>query len=245
MPFTTMSNYNWLFDADLSAQEQFSTSPDILSGTFSAATHVDQAPETRSSTHTFATGVPSENTPVISEPIMAADRATSQHHAVVSDMSIGDPKTLSLPPFPFANGSQPITNETAGRFPTTTQSFTAPNDETRIPRDLPTPRQERLGIGFERPLSTTNPSASLPVIDGIARAQVLDLIDVARPVTPDGFYISRNHPLLSLSCLVAGRTRSARVPRDLGRDVRLGGARQERQPPDLPLDVVDVRLGQR
>ncbi|KAF2146659.1 uncharacterized protein K452DRAFT_323781 [Aplosporella prunicola CBS 121167] len=200
MPFTTMSNYNWLFDADLSAQEQFSTSPDILSGTFSAATHVDQAPETRSSTHTFATGVPSENTPVISEPIMTADGAASQHRAVVGDMSIGDPKTLSLPPFPFANGSQPIPNDTAGRF-SIPQSFTAPNDETRTPRNLPTPRQERLGVDFERPLSTMNPSASLPVIDGIARAQVLDLIDVARPVTPDGFYISRNHPLLSLSCL--------------------------------------------
>ncbi|GME48857.1 uncharacterized protein LTHEOB_10743 [Neofusicoccum parvum] len=69
------------------------------------------------------------------------------------------------------------------------------------PPDLLSVRQTQLGIDFERPMSSMNRSASLPVIDEVARAQVLDVIEAAKPITPDGLYISRNHPLLSLSSL--------------------------------------------
>ncbi|KAK8222021.1 hypothetical protein M8818_000189 [Zalaria obscura] len=44
-------------------------------------------------------------------------------------------------------------------------------------------------------------SSSLPKIDEIARAQVLDLVEISQPVTPDGYYITPDHPLLSLASL--------------------------------------------
>ena len=54
---------------------------------------------------------------------------------------------------------------------------------------------------FERPMSMLQPSRCLPIIDELARAQMLDLIDVCQPMAPDGSLVMRDNPLLSLSCL--------------------------------------------
>lgn len=226
MPFTTMSNYNWLFDVDLGAtaavHQQFATSPpDLLSGTFSA-THVDQAaPDSRSSTHTFATGVPAEHTPAVSElATLSADGSSiattaaapttlshaQSHTSMIPEMSMTDSSTLSLPslepqPSAFADGQHSIATGRSA-FMNTTPPLNAPTeDDARVAHDSLAVRQTQLGIDFERPMSSMNRSASLPVIDEVARAQVLDVIEAAKPITPDGLYISRNHPLLSLSSL--------------------------------------------
>ena len=50
-------------------------------------------------------------------------------------------------------------------------------------------------------MSMLQPSRSLPIIDELARAQILDLIDITQPTAPDGSIVTRYHPLLSLSCL--------------------------------------------
>lgn len=224
MPFTTMSNYNWLFDVDLAAtaaHQQFETSaPDILSGTF-PATHVDQAaPDRRSSTHTFATGVPAEHTPTVSDhATLTADGSsmtasttftyTQSNESMMPGMSIADSSTLTLPSLDqqystFTDGQNSVASATTGLSGIThtraPQSISV-EDETRAARDSLAARQAQLGIDFERPMSSMNRSASLPIIDEVARAEVLDVIEAARPVTPDGLYISRNHPLLSLSSL--------------------------------------------
>ncbi|KAF9633498.1 hypothetical protein BFW01_g4392 [Lasiodiplodia theobromae] len=222
MPFTTMNNYNWLFDVDLgaTAAQQFSAStPDILSGTFTA-THVDQAaPDHRPSTHTFPTGVPTEHTPAVSElaplstdePSIAAPTAPSatlshpqSNSSVLPDMSLPDSTTISLPSLEFAEKHHAVGSAAIGRShiinaPT---PLSMPNEESaKAARDSLAARQAHFGIDFERPMSSMNRSASLPVIDEVARAQVLDVIEAARPITPDGLYISRSHPLLSLSSL--------------------------------------------
>jgi len=41
----------------------------------------------------------------------------------------------------------------------------------------------------------------LPIIDELARQQILDLIDITQPTAPDGSIVMRDHPLLSLICL--------------------------------------------
>lgn len=46
-----------------------------------------------------------------------------------------------------------------------------------------------------------HPSRHLPIIDELARQQMLDLIDITQPTAPDGSLVMRDHPLLSLSCL--------------------------------------------
>lgn len=52
---------------------------------------------------------------------------------------------------------------------------------------------------IERPISMLHPSRSLPIIDELARQQLLDLIDIIQPTAPDGSIVMRDHPLLSLS----------------------------------------------
>ncbi|KAL1651220.1 hypothetical protein SLS58_000558 [Diplodia intermedia] len=203
MPFTTMNNYNWLFDVDLGAPaaQQFSAStPDILSG------------------------VPPEHTPAVSElaPLStdehttAAPTAPSAAHShsqsnssMLPDLSLPDSTTLSLHSLEpqhsaFADEQHSVSGTTIGRSQTTSvlTPLSMPVEErARGVRDSLAARQAHLGIDFERPMSSMNRSASLPVIDEVARAQVLDVIEAARPITPDGLYISRNHPLLSLSSL--------------------------------------------
>ncbi|EKG22110.1 Transcription factor fungi [Macrophomina phaseolina MS6] len=221
MPFTTMNNYNWLFDVDLgaAATQQFTASPpDILSGTF-PATHVDQAaPDSQPSTHTFPTGVTTEHTPAASElatlstngstmTVSAASISQSQSNpSLMHDMSMAHSATVSLPSLEpqhstLTDGHQSVASGTPGRS-RIMNGATSPNTSTdTATRDSLSVRQAQLGIDFERPMSSMNGSANLPVIDEIARAQVLDVIEAARPVTPDGLYISRNHPLLSLSSL--------------------------------------------
>ncbi|KAI5377332.1 hypothetical protein J4E82_003783 [Alternaria postmessia] len=56
-------------------------------------------------------------------------------------------------------------------------------------------------LDVERPMSLLQPSRSLPIIDELARQQLLDLIDIIQPTVPDGSIVMRDHPLLSLSCL--------------------------------------------
>ncbi|OJD29075.1 c2h2 finger domain transcription factor [Diplodia corticola] len=228
MPFTTMNNYNWLFDVDLGAPaaQHFSTStPDILSGTFTA-THVDQAaPDPQPSTHTFPTGVPPEHTPAVSElaliptdehsiaaptaPSAALSHAQS-NSSMLPDMSLPESTSLSLPSLEpqhsaFADEQRSVTAaSTIGRSQTMNipTPLSMPIEErARVARESLATRQAQIGIDFERPMSSMNRSASLPVIDEVARAQVLDVIEAARPITPDGLYISRSHPLLSLSSL--------------------------------------------
>lgn len=125
------------------------------------------------------------------------------------DMSMANSTTISLPSLEpqhqiLADGQQSVSSGTTGRSQAVniaTPSNTPTEDVTRAARDSLSARQAQLGIDFERPMSSMNRSASLPIIDEVARAQVLDVIEAAKPVTPDGLYISRNHPLLSLSSL--------------------------------------------
>lgn len=50
-------------------------------------------------------------------------------------------------------------------------------------------------------MSMLQPSRSLPIIDELARQQLLDLIDITQPTAPDGSIVMRDHPLLTLTCL--------------------------------------------
>jgi hypothetical protein len=78
-------------------------------------------------------------------------------------------------------------NHMANAF--STNAFTQQSRSIQIPLDI------------ERPMSLLQPSRCLPIIDELARQQVLDLIDIAQPTAPDGSLVMRDHPLLSLSSL--------------------------------------------
>ncbi|KAK7540938.1 fungal-specific transcription factor domain-containing protein [Phyllosticta citribraziliensis] len=201
MPFTTMSNYNWLFDLDLATQQSLSTSPDLF-----APTHVHQAPESQASTHTLEIGLNRRHTPAVSDLATSTNgramNATNQsHYAMIPELSMET--GISLPPLApqrtIADTSPPLSSVTRSSVANGSESLRA--NEARGSRKSLAPTQGTPDMDFERPMSTLNRSAMLPVIDEATKNKIVDLIDAAKPVTPDGFYISRSHPLLTLPSL--------------------------------------------
>ncbi|KAK8164255.1 fungal-specific transcription factor domain-containing protein, partial [Phyllosticta citrichinensis] len=201
MPFTTMSNYNWLFDLDLATQQSLSTSPDLF-----APTHVHQAPESQASTHTLEIGLNRRHTPAVSDLATSTNgramNATNQsHYAMIPELSMET--GISLPPLApqrtLADTSPPLSSVTRGSVANSSESLRA--NEARGSRKSLAPTQGTPDMDFERPMSTLNRSAMLPVIDEATKNKIVNLIDAAKPVTPDGFYISRSHPLLTLPSL--------------------------------------------
>ncbi|KAF2133028.1 hypothetical protein P153DRAFT_178371 [Dothidotthia symphoricarpi CBS 119687] len=185
-PFTTMSNYNWLFDMNLAQVDQIMQEP---FPTLSLNTHT--VPHT---SHRFDLQLDHMNVDRSLSTASQYDSIQSQHtdspqHQLSSALSITPPpskhKTTSIRNSPVQLLSQS----------TTTQ---------RSLGVVSQPLQDDSVIDIEHPMSMLYPSRSLPVIDELARAQILDLIDITQPTMVDGkstLFITRDHPLLSLSCL--------------------------------------------
>ncbi|KAK8236441.1 fungal-specific transcription factor domain-containing protein, partial [Phyllosticta capitalensis] len=199
MPFTTMSNYNWLFDLDLATQQSLSTPPDLF-----APTHVHQAPESQASTHTLEIGLNRRHTPAVSDLATSTDgramNATNQsHYAMIPELSMETGISLPqlAPQRTLADTSPPLSNTTRNSVVNSGETLGA----CKSSRKSLAANQSFPDMDFERPMSTLNRSAMLPVIDEATKNKIVDLIDAAKPITPDGFYISRTHPLLTLSSL--------------------------------------------
>ncbi|KAH6638408.1 fungal-specific transcription factor domain-containing protein [Boeremia exigua] len=187
-PFTTMSNYNWLFDMDLAQVPQVQQSAAVHDTfpNFSFPNH-----NASQSSHAFGLHLDhltfdkslSTGAEFGSNPSHRTDSVV--HHSPTAPMiaaHIGEeqppesktPAHLSLPS--IANTGQPMRH----------------HYEAHMSTLLP---------DIERPMSMLQPSRSLPIIDELARQQILDLIDITQPTAPDGSIVMRDHPLLSLSCL--------------------------------------------
>lgn len=65
----------------------------------------------------------------------------------------------------------------------------------------PTPIESRSGHDIHRSIPRSRPPRRLPVIDPMARENILRFIDHSRPKTLEGYDILRDHPLLSPSTL--------------------------------------------
>lgn len=185
-PFTTMNNYNWLFDLDLSRQNHMQS---VINDPFPAF-HFSNS---------------------ISQPSHALDLQLD-HMAVEKPLSTAaqygslpshrtdSPQQLS-PSGPLI--SPPLTEE--GLQATLRNSIVESSDQLSgdaAPAMLPkSQRSTSSPVDVERPMSMLQPSRCLPIIDELARAQVLDLIDITQPMAPDGSLVTRDNPLLSLSCL--------------------------------------------
>lgn len=187
-PFTTMNNYNWLFDIDLAqttpAQQQPAI-PDPFSSFPFPGNTVSQP------SHAFD----------IQLDHMSFDKALSTDCQFGSFTSQRTDSVVHLSPAapvitPPLSEEQVPEQKNSTQFPVMTAPITQQNTQNFSQAQPVCPWPD-----VERPMSMLQPSQSLPIIDELARQQVLDLIDITQPTSPDGSIVMRDHPLLSLSCL--------------------------------------------
>ncbi|KAL6703053.1 hypothetical protein ACN47E_010260 [Coniothyrium glycines] len=183
-PFTTMSNYNWLFDMDLAKVDQVQQPlmQDPLP-VFPFANNIVSQPS-----HAFDLQLEhmSFNKPTSTTGHFGS--APSQRTDSVQHTS--PPAALITPP--VTEGATKLQSNDHGT------QLVHPTNAINV---TPQTKASENNITLERPLSMLQPSRSLPIIDELARQQVLDLLDITQPTAPDGSIVMRNHPLLSLSCL--------------------------------------------
>jgi hypothetical protein len=186
-PFTTMNNYNWLFDMDLSRQEQVPQSMPNSFPDFQFSPNTVNQPS-----HAFDLQ--------LDHMVIDKTLSTAGHYGSLPSQR-ADSLHQASPPAPLA--SPPLTDEhltgeriEAHHSPSQQAVNTILNMALSKASYLATPPLE-----VERPLSMLQPSRSLPIIDELARAQLLDLIDITQPMAPDGSLVTRDHHLLSLSSL--------------------------------------------
>jgi hypothetical protein len=185
-PFTTMSNYNWLFHMDWARNDE--TQQPIIEDPLSG----------------FSFG---NNT--VPRPSHALDFQLEHMNVDVSLSTVGhfsslasQPNELLLHHSPIAPMITPPTDEadqlaSSGISPfnakTTSANRTLNTAESAIDSDAV--------LTVERPLSLLQPSRNLPAINELTRQQLLNLVDIIKPISPDGSIVTRDHSLLSLSCL--------------------------------------------
>jgi hypothetical protein len=184
-PFTTMNNYSWLFDMNLGKHDQIQH-PDTQDpfSNLSFNSNVMSQPS-----HTFdlelnhmeLDNALSTDTQYGSLPSQRSDSA--HHHSPLAP--------LVTPP----SSSEDLNSK---RKDSTHSNIADIHTASRISIH-PLPPSAITDI--ERPMSMLQPSRNLPIIDELARAQILDLIDITQPTAPDGSIVMRDHPLLSLACL--------------------------------------------
>ena len=206
-PFTTMSAYNWLFDVDFSSKannptglETFQTNENFLEQPINGKGAMQIPYE--------AIGIGA----VESEFQRAGEAPSSCSRDSVSQHSGLSPHTTSGYSTGVTQYSSSVGHLERPKSNTECQSLSPAKRENTESARLPASRQST-GQGFaatpssqrpldnERPLSMLNSTHGLPIIDALARAHMLDLIETANPTTPDGTLLTRDHPLLSLSSL--------------------------------------------
>ena len=209
MPYTTMSNYEWLFNVDLSSVQGDVTPANLATEAFTRSQMPIDIPNQHSLPE-YSSSIPSDPIPAGSEfsTVRGRNSMSTNYSEPSHPSNLNEP--IVSPPFTELssqiNGGMGFQNHSMNNSHNSTESGSA--SDTRKSRGLPntemTPSQKFVTVlpaDMERPMSMLHRSNNLPVIDEFARNQILNLIDSARPETPDGSCITRDHPLLSLSHL--------------------------------------------
>lgn len=187
-PFTTMSNYNWLFDMDLAQATQVQPQP-IVSDSFADFSFANNTASQPSQAFGIQLDHMNFNKSLSTDGqfgSLESQRTDSVVHLSPTAPLI-TPAISEEEPEQRNNSTQlPHNSISKVQAPTRASSQTQP---TLVSPDV------------ERPMSMLQPSRSLPIIDELARQQILDLIDITQPTAPDGSIVMRDHPLLSLTCL--------------------------------------------
>jgi hypothetical protein len=184
-PFTTMNNYNWLFDVDLSRPEALQA----------ASMMADPFPSFQFDSNSLAQMSHPMDLQFDHMTATVDKLSTGAQNGSVPSQRMDSPQQITSAPLI----TPPLTSEvlqSEGKAQPSNRSSSTNGQSPRLPVASPyTPPD------IERPISMLHVSRSLPIIDELARAQILDLIDITQPIAADGSLVTREHPLLSLSCL--------------------------------------------
>jgi hypothetical protein len=214
MPFTTMNNYNWLFNIDriesyipLSVNPSlpqnpspalFSSRPPDLSGIDGNldTSWISEMPASNESSHMFhqegyktSSHVKSTTLDPVIQPSTPSTSISTSPDSIRSKL---------LTPVDISS------SERHGDHLQTTLTGSNATYEFQ-----PWARQQQAAIRQQqvaasdpvRTFSRNMGIKKLPVVDELTRHHILDLVIQASPKTPEGSPITRDHPLLSLSCL--------------------------------------------
>lgn len=218
MPFTTMNNYNWLFDvngiprdmqAPLSGESLQNraykplSSPRLynasLNGNFNGNHY--RAPLTEEMLVNSGLAMPLQNAAFLEQQSSQVQMISERQHPG-ANMSIMETSISgSSPELSLDNDSSPG-NFSSQYCPTTAA-------QTSISEYQPSIRQQSVSNRAEL-ASAVDPARTfgsslhikrLPTMDDVSRNKIVDLIEQAATKTPEGSPINRNNPLLSLSAM--------------------------------------------
>jgi hypothetical protein len=182
MPYTTATNYNWLFDLNNNL-----TMADTELGHQEQQHQQHQQPQ------------PQQHRPMVN--LESRIRGSSAHPAPSPSQSSHSSQQISLSSFGTGIFSHAQDAVGVRRSPVpSAQPETRSGADTTIQSSAITPPPG--SIEPERPLSTLHPTTSLPCIDECTREELLDLIQSIRPFCADE-PVTRDNKLLSLSSLQA------------------------------------------
>ncbi|KAL3426091.1 hypothetical protein PVAG01_02882 [Phlyctema vagabunda] len=214
MPFTTMNNYNWLFDVEglgpdntqnRTFQQAQLSKPYSSNGTGIFTNQFRQQMNQGGFANSRKSISIQDSTFIDSNHFTTLPASTSrfQGQSPQSSMTEGSMNASTHAQSPDNNSSPG--NFTGPYCPTNTSQTSG--SEYQQPRvqgaQNSTQNRSESSTGID-PLQAFRPAArarSLPTVDELSRNQILDLIVQAGPRTPEGALITRDHPLLSLSAL--------------------------------------------
>lgn len=205
MPFTTMSDYNWLFDVNISHVNEIPESHDVDTGICGPSPdfmNTDYIHDSSGPDIIYRQDHQQSPTQVTAEHQPGSQRGQRQR---------GVPTHCDIPT--LYDDTSPSMNSTSVRPSTSSGGHMSPTTivtrsvnlgtSTQHYHQQATPTVHNLShrLDTERPMGLLNQGNSLPKFDALARSQILDLVISMSPLTPDGQPMTSDHPLLSLTAL--------------------------------------------
>lgn len=214
MPFTTMNNYNWLFDlgemgkAPSNSQQNFNYTSNVMTMEQEPTRPDAYQNSSLANEYGYIADHAAANSQDISDnsSFQVEDARNDQNHSyssisLQSDRQLDDNNQQAFPISPSSLRAGSIQNASRDYCESVltpeTSETPSRNQFSVLPRQAPT-MTLALEEGVPPPQSQ---QTSMPKIDQVSRNEILKLLAIARPRTPEGIEIGAEHPDLSLSAM--------------------------------------------
>ncbi|KAI5195850.1 hypothetical protein AUEXF2481DRAFT_39829 [Aureobasidium subglaciale EXF-2481] len=190
MPYTTMSNYNWLFDLDteLSDNNSFSIADLDYNAFPPMQPDLDSTHMVDFDMSTLHQPLTTTETQAPIAPMIYPQQSQQQYQSSMPSQATS------------TNGSSAADTSSPRSSQSTKATSVSSTHQHRRRKSVAT-RRPALPTGLERPMTLMSANTKLPKLDELARSHILQLVETVRPVTPTGDLISPDHPFFALPAL--------------------------------------------